>query len=741
MSPGAPLRVAIALAAALGAACTRAPEEPMADRARFDGEVVATAHDPWGKVLADLNGDGLMDVVVAERGRRRVVVWLAPDWKEETLVDDILTSTGLAAGDVNDDGQVDLVIATPDGVYLAAAPQWSLMRLGEGDMHDVLIADIDGDGRMDVVGRNQTAFSDQPAEIALYLQTSSGWRLHRRPVRPGEGLALGDIDSDGRTDLVVNGAWWRNLGPDEQGVPRFEEHDYAPQWKWPHASIAIGDLDGDGRLDIVLAPAELAGDRYRVSAFIQPRDPRSSWRERVLLESIEAVQHGLQVADFDGDGRSDVLLAQMRQGADPDRVQILLNPSGGASAWPALSLSEQGSHSVQAADIDGDGDVDILGANWSAPDAKVELWRNRGCDAPFAGRVIRRVLGENTRGKNLFVHSGDLNGDGVVDLAAGDRWFENPGRDPSGWLEHEIAPEVGNIVLLHDFDQDGRTDILYTPWRGPGADPSLGVAWNLGDGRFAAARPWPGEAGDFLQGAALIEEDEQAVRVALSWHADAPGVEVIEIPRNREGQASRSWISHTTQQEALSAGDIDGDGDRDLLLGTLWLQNDAGEWRTRVVAETEASPDRNLLLDMNGDGRLDAVVGFEAISTPGEVVWYENPGEVGAAWREHRIAEVIGPMSLAVADADGDGRADVFVGEHNLETPEESRLWLMLDEGAEGWSAHVLHTGDEHHDGLAAVDLDGDGDVDVASIGWSHGRVHLYEALASHCNSRSRNTE
>jgi len=62
--------------------------------------------------------------------------------------------------------------------------------------------------------------------------------------------------------------------------------------------------------------------------------------------------------------------------------------------------------------------------------------------------------------------------------------------------------------------------------------------------------------------------------------------------------------------------------------------------------------------DINGDGRLDAVVGFEAISRPGDVLWYEQ-GATAAPGTEHRIATVIGPLSLDVADMDGDGDLEI----------------------------------------------------------------------------------
>ena len=115
-------------------------------------------------------------------------------------------------------------------------------------------------------------------------------------------------------------------------------------------------------------------------------------------------------------------------------------------------------------------------------------------------------------------------------------------------------------------------------------------------------------------------------------------------------------ISEVSQDEQVTAGQIDNNTSVDLLLGTKWLRSQGGKaWTLHTLHPTEGHPDRNRLADMNGDGRLDAVVGFEAINVPGKLAWYEQPPEAAATWTEHVIAEVVGPMSMDVADLDRDG--------------------------------------------------------------------------------------
>jgi hypothetical protein len=130
------------------------------------------------------------------------------------------------------------------------------------------------------------------------------------------------------------------------------------------------------RLDVALAPSELAGQTHRLSWFEAPGDPRTgTWCEDVLSERQEAVVHSLATADVDLDGRPDILFAEMYQGEDPDEIGVYLNRG---ETWARQVLSVTRSHGLQPVDIDGDGDVDLFGANWSGPDQAVELWQNLG---------------------------------------------------------------------------------------------------------------------------------------------------------------------------------------------------------------------------------------------------------------------------------------------------------------------------------------------------------------------------
>ncbi|MCZ6788601.1 MAG: chitobiase/beta-hexosaminidase C-terminal domain-containing protein, partial [Chloroflexi bacterium] len=294
--------------------------------------------------------------------------------------------------------------------------------------------------------------------------------------------------------------------------------------------------------------------------------------------------------------------------------------------------------------------------------------------------------------------------------------------------------EAGMGTDLGDFDGDGDLDILGTEGEGSNFNHSFVWARNNGSGVFTILNNVQDGDGDFLQGVAVDRfQTGGPLEVALSWHVAGEGIQMLTVPSN---PSTETWtwrrISSSSQDEQISSGDIDRDGDGDLLLGTKWLQNDGSSWTTFTLNGTSGKPDRDRLADMNGDGRLDAVVGFEAISATGKVAWYEQPASATGTWTEHVIGNVIGPMSLDVADIDRDGDLDVVVGEHNLGNPSAAKLYVFENADGEGtsWNSFVVYTGDEHHDGTQLVDIDNDGDLDIISIGWGHGQVLLYENKA-----------
>jgi hypothetical protein len=701
-----------------------------------------TGNQQTASLILDIDRDGVNDFVITERTKAPAVVWYrrgATGWTRYILDDTKLAiEAGGTVHDIDGDGDLDVVFGGDTGSnaiwwwenpypnYDPATP-WTrrlVKSSGSNRHHDQQFGDVDGDGQMELVSWNQGGSALLLIEIPADPRNAAGeWPRTTIASVTGsyEGMAIADIDLDGKLDIVGAGRWYKH----STGTT-FTSNLIANR---VFNRTAVGQLIPGGRPEVVLVPGDDDGPLtwYEWDG--------SAWVAHELMANV-IHGHSLAVADLDGDGQQDIFVGEMgNPGAGANCKAWVLYGDGAGDFTTQLVSTGIANHESKVGDLDGDGDRDILTKpyNYGAP--RVDVWLNDGTKLSL-DKWQRHVVDNARPARAIFITGGDLDGDGKKDIVTGGWWYKNPGAPGGTWTRNTIGAPLNNLATIYDFDGDGDLDVLGTEGVGSASNHDFVWARNNGAGAFTILDNInTGGSGDFLQGVAVAHYTNNGLlEVALSWHNGGGGVQMLTVPAN---PSSDTWpwrvLSTTTQSEQLSAGDLDQDTDVDLMLGTKWLRNDSTTWTPFTLYSTGDEADRNRLGDINGDGRVDVVVGFEAISTAGKLAWYERPADPTGAWTEHIISStVVGPMSLDVADMDLDGDLDVVVGEHNLSSPASAKLYVFENADGQGgsWVPHLVYTGDEHHVGAQVMDIDGDGDLDILSIGWGHNRVLLYENKA-----------
>lgn len=667
--------------------------------------ILGSVDGPNAVFLADLNRDGTLDAVTASGpdGTGGEIAWWPFDavtgWTAKQSIDaGFPFAKDVLAADLDRDGDLDVIGVSYEGDEVAwwensagDASAWSAKKVIASSANGavaLLVEDIDGDGDPDVLACLRVANS------ILWIEndgtpSDGGWSSHTvNSVAFSEatGLATGDLDHDGDNDVIgASGlgdqvAWWENDGSPADDVGGDGN-------SWTFHSIAAGingardlevvDLDHDGDLDVAAAARE--GDQ--VVWVENTSGDGASWSAAQQIGSINSPRD-LVVMDLDFDGDVDLLSA----GQDDDRVVWWENIVGDASSWGEhpLTTNLNGARGVAVGDVDHDGDLDLAATGFL--DDSIVWWEN----IPIHRSVdfVEHIVSNDTASAAIAV---DVDQDGDLDIVGGGflYWYE---RQALSWQAHQIdnlAGVTGGLVgslAVGDIDRDGDPDLA--------GSNNYRIFWWENDGSPL---------------------DDTGGGLGTSW--------------------TRHQVSEShSQAQGVSIADIDRDGSPDLLAfdlagdQVLWWQNDGSpgddvggdgnSWTEDVIDGLTNGPRSAIPRDMDRDGDLDVLVVTQVFSPP--VSWWRNNGS-GTSWSRQTVATGL-PLAAEVADTDGDGDLDIVTGEGGGSTDGNLNLSEQLPP-ADGtqWEASsiigVLESGQLWVNQLVVADFDLDGDVDAGVVG------------------------
>ena len=649
-------------------------------------------------------------------------------------------------------------------------------------------ADLDGDGDPDVL--SASAGDDT---VAWYENLGNGTFSDLRVISRAADHAISvyatDLDGDGDADVLSASAndskiaWYENFGDGEFSAQRVITTDAVGA-----ESVHAADLDGDGDPDVLSA----SSDDDKIAWYEnlgEVEDEFSFSAQRVITTDADGAK-SVRAADLDGDGDADVLSASWND----DKIAWYENFGDGEfSAQRVITTDADGAESVHAADLDGDGDADVVSAEWgtgAGPNARIAWYENLGGNEFSAPRIVTTdVFGA------VSVHSADLDGDGNRDVlyasSNGHRvaWNGNQGGGTFS-TQHTVAasPEIGFPHWVHaaDLDSDGDSDVLYAAgvddrdnviaWHQNQSDHGDDHGDTLSAATLATALPAflhgtlesGGDVDVFrvatgsgtlrvfsngptdmygglldADGTILDEDDDSGTgtnfRIAVEVEAGTHYVAVIGYDDESTGPYTLSieFVADTEPQF-----DESGPGDQSHALGadvSLTLPSASGGNGSLTYSLTPEVPGLSfdpVTRQLTGMPTVtgDYAMTYAVTDEDGDVSSFEFTLSVAAAPNEasfsgERIISTAadGARDVHASDLDGDGDLDVLSA-----SSDDDKIAWYENFGAGVFSAQrVISTAGRSAFSVYAADLDGDEDPDVLSASWDDDKIAWYENLGN----------
>jgi adhesin/invasin len=635
----------------------------LADQALFRNASISYG---GGAVLdmkaADVNHDGKQDVILLQKAEgkvdcRLITLFGNGDGTFRDPVKTPVTAQGsIAAGDLDGDGNVDVVLSGSDQIFIEVYRGNSdgsfTLRSTKKPANiytggNLILTDLNGDGKLDLIsqygriitfrGNGDGTFADGVMQPGPY---NNGWF----------DIVAGDFNGDGKTDVLASTSYdgqivWSGNGDGSFNAPTYVSID--------GSMVAPGDFNGDGKLDY------LSIDPANGWAFVHISKGNGTFIAGANY--LTGVNSRVFAIDFDGDGKLDVVAA------GKELVTVMRSNGDGTFA---LNHYVAKATALVIADFDGDHHLDLLtGAN-------TELYRFNGgyLQNSYADPVLNLLHG---------------NGDGT--LAAYRKSFL--GRNATGSGSHQSS--VRGIAVA-DFNGDRKPDVV-------SRNDGIIVMLNRGDGGFGSPLPLevpPGVEAPLGFATGDVNRDGKADIVVVgshvwtylgngdgTFHSAAPGV---LLPYYFYGYYNR-----------LTLKDMNGDGTLDAIIfspapygsgeARLLLGNGDGTFAGPILLPRV--PDQ--IADFDGDGLPD----FASNTNSYGYTFLHNNGNgtftAGTTVRDR--------SAIAVGDFNNDGKPDLIDGRMRLGKGDGTFTDLPLQFPSGSSLAQTV-----------TADFDGDGNLDLA---------------------------
>ncbi|MCJ8052548.1 FG-GAP-like repeat-containing protein [Shinella curvata] len=647
--------------------------------------------------IADIDGDGALDLVVSNLGSTAKLL--------------VLTGTGTGS------------FSTTTNLNVTA---------GDPSMGFVRVADMNGDGHLDVV---YDSYYDYSVRVLLsdgagvFSQPGLAVSFGSRPM----SMTTGDVNGDGRTDAVTtsqNGVITVLLG-DGQGGFQSVTTNASISSRAP-GSVTLADMNGDGKLDIVTSGN--APPFGSVSVLLG--DGAGGFSAATYYSMGSRLTGTVTVADVNGDGKLDALTTNI----GTSTISVLLgNGNGGFTSATDISVGANPA-SLAVADLNGDGKLDLVTANANANSVSVR-WGDGsgsfsgGTDIAVASMPKTVKLADVNKDGRMDIVVTGVTGNAVTVLLGGEKadvtaisssatgtlktgdavtFTLTTDRPVSVTGMPELVLSNGARAVYAGLDNNGRPTFTYTVVEGDAGtstlsitsiDSSNGAIAGLSETSFQT--PTTVEPGGNASFTAVADVNRDG-KLDLLTTDSATDTVAVQFGDGAGGFSSATQIAVGDAPRFITTADVNGDGKLDLLTAnqsnvtvSVRLGDGAGNFSGSTEVNVGLGPISIALGDVNGDGKLDllAVNGSRTSIRLGD-----------GAGNFTGSTEIIGSaFSLALVDVNRDGKLDLLRG-----FSANNEVRVALGDGAGNFTEMVqaVSTADNPNE-LAFADVNGDGNVDL----------------------------
>lgn len=606
----------------------------------------------------------------------------------KTVGEAVESGTALAVGDLNRDGRDDLALLTSSDLVLIV--QTADGKLDEperlphacGNPRMLRAVDLDGDGGDDLVILD--GGDDDPIRVRFSAEGGTLGPEQRFQVEPLRAISFADLDGKGGAEVLTIEAQSGRVkvltldnGDDEEKTERRGRLVVFPLPKGDSRgrSTALGDLDGDGKTDVVVTDPAAA----EVLVYLQKKDGLTAAQTFPGLVGGKAVQ----VADLDGDGKSEVVVL-----SEAEKQLGLSRFDDGRLSFPTpLPISGE-PVALDLADLDGDQRPEVLyltkGRSGSETFDLRGLKREQsGTFIPFRWGPDDAVPVKGLSGNPPALRVLDANRDHLADVLIFNAFgspvllLGRPGGEPPAPAGGSLGPLAGVAPAgLSLTGPDGPA--LIVAQNGYARDLVLDKdsgQWQIKD-QYNAGRP----SAQIVAASALDLDGDDRAEIALF---DRISRSLLFLDRRDSVYRPGGTLSiGPIDVQGMHTADLDGDGRQDLLLagtdkfGIVLTGRNGLRLKTLASYETprkDASLADLTVGDLNADGRPDLTL-IDTAEHVVELVTLARPSTLARALtfkvfeqkssRRERDADVE-PRDLAIGDLDGDGRQDLVLVVHD----------------------------------------------------------------------------